>query len=186
MSPRHSARALIADCLLVLASVTIAYALAETNLLVQLLTDSARLGYAGSFLAGIFFTSIFTLAPAAATLGELARTDGVVTVALFGAAGAVVGDLLIFRFVKDRFSDHLASYLEHWHGFARAKEIVARPSLRWLAWSLGGLVIASPLPDELGVALIGASRMSYGWFAVLSFAFNFAGIALVGLAARAI
>lgn len=186
MHKRSSARALAIDAIAIIASIVIALALAETNLLLQLMTNSRTLEYVGSFIAGIFFTSVFTIAPAIATLGEIARVDGVWITALLGALGAMVGDLLIFKFIKDRFSEHLAEYLAHWHGVDRARELIARPSLRWLAWTLGGIVIASPLPDELGVVLIGAARMNAWIFALLAFVFNFFGIVVVGLAARAL
>ena len=50
----------------------------------------------------------------------------------------------------------------------------------------GGLILASPLPDELGVAVLGFSKMRLKYFALLSFVFNFLGIAVIGLVARAL
>jgi hypothetical protein len=57
----------------------------------------------GAFIAGMFFTSIFTTAPALATLGELGLVHNPVVIAIIGGLGAVIGDMVIFKFVRDRF-----------------------------------------------------------------------------------
>ena len=49
---------------------------------------------------------------------------------------------------------------------------------------MGGLIIASPFPDELGIGLLGFSKMRTRWFVLLSFTFNFIGIFLIGLVAK--
>jgi hypothetical protein len=59
---------------------------------------------------------------------------------------------------------------------------MATPYFGWLAPVVGALVIASPLPDELGITLLGIARLRNWQFVVLSFIFNFAGIfAIVSL-----
>jgi hypothetical protein len=57
---------------------------------------------------------------------------------------------------------------------------------RWLSLFVGGLIMASPLPDEVGISLMGMSKIKVPWFVTLSFVFNFIGIVLIGLAARAL
>ena len=57
---------------------------------------------------------------------------------------------------------------------------------RWLTWLIGGLIIASPLPDELGISLLGFSKAKTSLFIVLSFVFNFLGILFIGWVARAL
>ncbi|MBP9757924.1 MAG: hypothetical protein KBD06_04955, partial [Candidatus Pacebacteria bacterium] len=54
---------------------------------------------------------------------------------------------------------------------------------RYLTFFAGGVIIASPLPDELGISLLGLSRMREIHFVPLSFAFNFLGIFIIGLIA---
>ena len=56
-------------------------------------------------------------------------------------------------------------------------------SFRWLTFFAGGFIIASPLPDELGIALLGFSKLKTSLFVPLSFTFNFLGICLIGIAA---
>lgn len=181
-----NARRLFWDLVLLGVSIGFAVVLARTDLLLQVLTQTQQLEIAGSFVAGMFFTSIFTAAPSIATLIELSRFEPLWMTVLFGAAGAVVGDLVIFRFVRDRFAEHLMQYLRMWGGTARLEHFLTRKSSHWIAYIVGGIVIASPLPDELAIALLGASGMSLRRFVPLAFAFNALGILLILLASRAL
>ncbi len=167
-------------------SVVIAVILVRTDALVSLLTRTEELEFWGSFIAGIFFTSIFTTAPAIVTLGEIAQEYPIILTAFAGAVGAVVGDLIIFRFVKERFSEHLMEMVGTQGGRRRLKHLLKVRSFRWLTFLVGGLIIASPLPDELGVALLGFSKMKMSGFIAVSFIFNFIGILIIGVAARSL
>jgi membrane protein DedA with SNARE-associated domain len=142
--------------------------------------------YFGSFVAGLFFTSIFTTAPAIVTLGQIAEANNIWATALFGAFGALIGDLLIFRFVRDELTDHLLEAMKHSPGLRRLRALMRGRHFRWFTIALGGLIIASPLPDELGISLIGLSKSSTKYFIPMSLVFNFIGILIIGLAARAI
>jgi len=167
-------------------SLFVAGLLVWLNIPAALLKEADGFGYASSFFAGSFFTSIFTTAPAIVTLGEIARADGLFETAFFGAMGAVVGDLVLFRFVRDRLTRDIVSLLRHRHLPRRLHAQLRRPGYRWLAFLVGGMIIASPLPDELGVSILGMSRMNMRLFIPISFAFNFIGILLIGVVARAI
>ena len=174
---------LIQDAAVIAASVAVAIILARTDIVINVLTSSQKLELAGSFIAGLFFTSIFTVAPAAVTLGEIAQASSVILTALFGALGAAVGDLIIFKFVRDRFSKHLMELIKTENHGKRLVTLFKLRSFRWLTFLAGGFIIASPLPDELGIALLGFSKLKTSLFIPLSFAFNFVGIYLIGIAA---
>lgn len=175
---------ILADVGLITLSVLIAVMLAKTHALAQLITATTELKLLGTFVAGMFFTSAFTTAPAIATLGEIALSQSIFLTAFLGAAGSVTGDFFIFRFVKDRLSADAIEILRYEGVLKRAKTIYRLRFFRWFAMLLGALVIASPLPDELGVALLGLSKMKTSWFFYLSFAFNFLGILGIGYTAR--
>lgn len=81
------------DLAIIAISVVVAVFLVKTRVIVDILTSSIQLELFGSFVAGIFFTSVFTTAPATVTLGEMARENSVILVAIFGGLGAVAGDL---------------------------------------------------------------------------------------------
>lgn len=174
------------DVLVIIISVIAAVALVQTDILTNVLTSTKGFQFLGSFIAGLFFTSIFTTAPAIATLGEIARFNSILPVALAGAMGAVVGDLLIFRFIRDKFSEHLLELLGHRHMGKRIRVLFKLRLFRWVSLFVGGLIIASPFPDELGISLLGFSKVKTCWFVPLSFLFNFIGIVLIGLIAQAV
>ncbi len=163
------------------ASVAVAAVFAGTDAVADFLISTREMRLLGSFLAGMFFTSVFTTAPAMVALGEISALGGSVWLtAAIGAAGAVVGDLLLFSIVKNRLSEHLALHMRNAKGWSRFSLLLRAKSLRWLSFFIGGLIIASPFPDELGVSLLGISRMRTSWFVALSYVFNFFGILAIG------
>lgn len=175
---------LLQDMVLIFLSIAIAVILLKTNVLIKILISTQELELLSSFVAGMFFTSVFTTAPAIVTLGEIARANSILPTAIFGAMGAVVGDLIIFRFIRDRFSEHLLETIKHQGTRKRIKVLFKLKSFRWLTFFAGGLIIASPLPDELGISLLGFSKMKTSGFIPLSFAFNFIGILLISWIAK--
>lgn len=177
---------LLHDLMVIIGSCAVAYLLVQTGGLAHVLASTGEWQLLGSFIAGLFFTSIFTTAPAIVTLGEMTLENSIVLVALFGAAGAVIGDLIIFRFIRDKFSEHILELLKHRHAGKRVRALFNLRLFRMLSFFVGGLIIASPLPDELGIGLLGFSKMKMVWFIPLSFFFNFVGIVFIGLVARAI
>ena len=180
----HKYKFLLQDTVIILLSILLALVLVKTDVLIKLLTSTRELEFLGSFVAGLFFTSIFTVVPAAVALGEIARTDSIVLTAFFGAIGAVIGDLFIFRFIKDKLSEHLLELLKHQGGFKRLRVLLKLKYFRWLTFLIGGLIIVSPLPDELGISILGFSRTRVWPFIILSFVANFIGILLIGSIAR--
>ena len=180
----HKNNSLLQDAGIVVLSIFIAVILVKTKVLTEILISAQELKLLGSFIAGMFFTSVFTTAPAIVTLGEIARANSIVLTALFGAMGAVVGDIIIFRFIRDRFSEHLLELVKHQGAGKRVKVLLKLKYFRWLTFLMGGLIIASPFPDELGISLLGFLKMRTWRFIPLSFAFNFIGILLIGLVAK--
>ena len=138
----------------------------------------------GSLVAGVFFTSVFTTAPAIVVLAEVAASNSIFSVALFGAIGALLGDMLIFKFVRDRLAENLLDFIKKGHPHLKAL-FYSRAYRRFLPF-LGALVIASPLPDELGLVMLGAAHVKTKSFAAISFVMNFLGILAIGLISRAI
>lgn len=177
---------IIQDIAIVLLSVAIAVALVKTHTLADVLASSQSVERIGSFIAGMFFTSVFTTAPAIVALGEIARANSLIQTAFLGALGAMAGDFIIFRFIRDRFSGHLAEVLKHAKGVRRVKALFRLRIFRWFTFLVGGLIIASPLPDELGIGLLGFAHMSTIRFLPFSFFFNFVGILVIGIAARSL
>jgi hypothetical protein len=172
------------DLSIIFFSLLLTLVLVKTQALSTILSGAVGLKLFGSFIAGMFFTSVFTTVPAIVTLGEISRHNSIFLTALFGALGALVGDLIIFSFIKDKLSEHLNSLLEHTNYWKRVKHILKLKYFRWGTFLLGGLIIASPFPDELGISLMGLSKMKTKSFILISVFFNFIGILLIGLVAK--
>lgn len=184
MSIRHDHSQILRDIVFVIFSILVAIIFVRTQALTHLLDTTKHLQILGSFISGLFFTSIFTTPPAIVALSQISAHGSLITTAFFGALGAVIGDLIIFRFVRDRFSEHLTDMLTHSRGMKRIGALFRNKSFRWFTFFFGGLIIASPLPDEFGITLLGFSKMRTSWFVPLSFVFNFIGILLIGMIAR--
>ncbi|PIR83902.1 hypothetical protein COU18_00600 [Candidatus Kaiserbacteria bacterium CG10_big_fil_rev_8_21_14_0_10_51_14] len=167
-------------------SVLVAVILVKSGILLHVINSVNGFGFLSSFIAGVFFTSVFTTAPAIAALGEISITHSLFMTAFFGALGAMLGDLVIFRFMRDTFSEHISHMVQMRGMSRRLKHLFKLRFFHWFTLLLGGLIIASPFPDELGLSLLGFSHMRTSRFLPMSFTFNFVGILLVGLAARAL
>jgi len=176
---------LMRDLGIIIFSIVIAVILVKTGALKNLLTSTQELKLVGSFVAGIFFVSVFTVAPATVVLAEIAQSNSIFLVAFFGGIGALVGDLVIFRFIKDRLADDFL-YLIKKSKFGRWVSIFHLRLFRWLVPFVGALIVASPLPDELGLTMMGLSKMRTSLFIPLSFLLNSLGILVIGLIAQSL
>lgn len=134
-----------------------------------------QFGLLGIVFSGLFFTSIFTTLPSLILLGEFAQTEHILTVAILGAFGAMIGDYILFHFVKSRIVEDF-EYILNFSNRKRWKEIFKTKLFKFFVPFLGALIIASPLPDELGITLMGFSNMKSKKFLLVSFVFNGLGI----------
>jgi membrane protein DedA with SNARE-associated domain len=177
---------LIEDFAIIILSIFAAVILIKTQVLTEFLTDAQEYTLLGSFFAGMFFTSIFTTAPSVVALAEISQIQPILVVSFVGALGALVGDLIIFRFIKDRLSEHLMELMKHQIEGTRLMFKHHLKFFRWITFFVGAVIIASPLPDEVGIGLLGLSKMSMKWFVPIAFIANFIGILLVALVANSL
>lgn len=173
------------DLLIIIFSIVVAVLLAKTEILKDFITYTQEVKIISSFLTGMFFISIATAAPATVLLVELFKTNSLIEVSLFAGLGAVLGDLLIFRFIKTHIADDLTLLLQKVR-HERTMEIFNLKIFRWIVPFFGAIIIASPLPDELGVTLMGLSKTKTKVFIPLSFILNFLGILIIGLATKSL
>lgn len=176
---------LIRDVGIVIISIFVAIILVRLQILDAVLSAARSTQLLGVFVSGLFFTSAFTTPLSIVALGELSLTVPVWTVAVIGALGAMIGDLIIFTFIRDTFQEDIEEYLKI-HPHRKIQHFFRKRMFRWLTPCIGALIIASPLPDELGLALMGMSRMKRRDLIVISFLFNFFGILLIAGLARAL
>ena len=159
--------------------------LADTEPVRALIQIIGSYGYAGAFVVGIFFVSTFTVAPAAVVLVELAHTLNPVYLALAAGAGGSVGDFLLFRFFKDGVFEELRPFYRKYGG-RHVNRLGKTKLFAWLAPVLGAIIIASPFPDEIGIGLMGLSKIKTWQFVVLTFVLDVLGLLLLVLVARSL
>lgn len=178
-------RKLIDDFFVIGMSIAFALLLLKTHAIQYTLTSTKELEIVGSFMGGMFFTSLFTTAPAMVALGEIAQAYSPLMTALIGAFGAMIIDTIIFLFFRDRLSDHMVSLTKK-KGKKEKVKHAFKTHFKWMPFIIGGLIMASPLPDELAIGIMGFSKMDLKPFMLASYLFNFLGILCIGLVARAL
>lgn len=172
------------DLFIILFSIVVAILFARSALIERVLTATLGMEAISAFVGGIFFVTIFTVAPATVILAGLAQANNILFVAFFGGLGALLGDYIIYRFVRDRIADDV-DYLMQNRG-ERLKAIFRRKIFRWMVPFVGAIIVASPLPDEVGLTMLGLSKFEKKYFIPLSFFLNAVGILIIGLIAKAI
>lgn len=163
--------------LLILSIVLFLYFL-DSSFIQFFIKSIGNLGYIGSFISGLFFVSVFTVAPASAIIFDIAKTLNPYLVALFAGIGAVLGDYIILRILKDRVFEELLPLFKKMHG-SFLETMFASPFFAWLIPLFGAIVIASPLPDEIGISLMGLSKIKNWQFILITFLLNSIGIFII-------
>lgn len=166
---------IIIDILIITASIYLAIYLAHSGAISRLIEAAGNNILLVSLVTGMFFTSFFTTPIAIAAFSNLAGTGNMFLIAAVGGLGAVLGDSLIFFFVREKVSKDVSPLLKG-PRLKHALRLLKKRRYRRILPVIGALIIASPLPDELGLALIGVSTLSRGQFLLLSYAMNTLGI----------
>lgn len=157
--------------------------LAQTPALDHIVKSAGGLGYLGAFITGMFFVSTFTVIPATVVLYHLAESSHPVEVAVLAGFGAMIGDYLIFKFMKDRVFEELRPLFRKF-GRPYTRVLFKSPYFAWLLPLVGAFIIASPFPDEAGVSMLGMSKIKKWQFFTLALVLNTVGIFIVVTAAR--
>jgi len=121
----------------------------------------------GAFLAGMMFASTFTLATGMLILLNLAKNMNIFVLVILAALGAITMDFLLFKFFKDEVAGEIVPIYEEITG-SHLKKILHTRYFGWTLPVLGALIIASPLPDELGISLMGIEQIRTNKFILIS------------------
>jgi hypothetical protein len=182
---RHPKHKILRDLLIVIASFLVTLALVHSGAFNFLIGTDGETYLIGSFIAGILFTSTFTIAPATIVLANIAHVTSPYSVAFWGALGSMIGDLFLFNFIKDNLSKDAEDLLKR-SRFKRLVSVFHLRFFRWLMPLIGALIIASPLPDEIGLAMLGFSKMRIAVLLPVSFVMSFIGILSIALISRSL
>ncbi len=166
----------------------ILYAQGFFDLLPELLNGY---GYISMFFGGLLFSFGFTTPFAIAIFLGMADTVHPVLGAVVAGLGAMVSDMTIFEFVRFSFMDEFRrlkrAAVIRWIRDRFHHETVPERIRQYTAWSIAGILIASPLPDELGVTLLsGYTELRPRTFAAICFGFNTIGIFTMLIASQAL
>jgi hypothetical protein len=133
---------------------------ATTNTIVFTIIAGAM--YSFSFTAGLAVV-LFAHVPVAA--------ETHIQLALIGAFGGLLADLLIFRFIKDVILHELGK---------KAEAFIARETRsrgrRIIMQIIGAIIIASPFPDEIGLTFMGLSHITFWRLVILTYILDAIGI----------
>lgn len=129
-----------------------------------------------AFTAGMLFASTFSIAAGGLIIINLVPTVNPVLLIICGGLGAVSCDLLIFYFFKDKVAEEISPIYSEIISKSHLKKLMHTRFFAWTLPVIGALVIASPLPDELGVSLMGFSQMKLIQFVLISFGSHLIGM----------
>lgn len=143
------------------------------------------------FLTGMLYTTFLTSPIAVVFLVLLSVDNDPLVIAIVGGLGSVFVDLFLLKIIRN-FYKKVSRKI-----FGNSSNSEAKRITKTIKRSLGGvlnpvvivlgsIIIASPLPDELGLAILGLSSLSSAKIVFISFAFNALGIYTISLIAKSL
>ena len=169
--------------------ILIAYIIFRNQWFHNFLLNLGNFGYIGAFFAGMLFTSTFTITIGGLALLNLAKVLPAFPLVVFAGLGAVTCDFLIFKFVKENVVSQITPIYEELERLDKKNHLRKLIHTRYFGWTLpvlGALIILSPLPDELGISLLGISDIKSGKFLLVSLCSHGLGMFLIVTAAAII
>lgn len=161
------------------------FILAQNNTFKAALVGLGEWGYLGAIICGVFSVMTFTAAPALLVLYDLSTRLNLVELALLTGLGAVIGDFIIFTFFKNQVFTELEPLIKRL-SHSPVSHLLHSKYFVWLMPVIGAIILASPLPDELGVPLLSMHKIKKWQFIILSFSLNTVGVLILISSARAI
>ena len=142
------------------------------------------LSYLGIFIAGFLFSFGFTT-PFAVGLFLIINPGNIALAVAIGAIGSFLSDLLIFKMIKLSFMDEFKE-IEETKAMRKFSGVInsniTKKFKLYLLYIFSGIIMASPLPDEFGVALLtGLGHIRTSTLAILSLVTKALGIYLIFL-----
>jgi uncharacterized membrane protein YdjX (TVP38/TMEM64 family) len=136
--------------------IVLAYILFSSNLLSGWIDSFYHLGAFGVFISGAMTAFGFT-APFGIGLLSKMNPSNILFATLIAGIGATLADLLIFHTIKFSFADEL-NKLEETKAIKEIEKITEKHKhvkiVHYLLYLFAGIIIISPLPDEVGVSML--------------------------------
>ena len=139
-----------------------------------------------AIVMGFLFSLTFTAAIATSVFILLSETThNPYLIALLGGVGSILANGLIYKFFKDELLLDIEA-LEPKYAKKIAHRIMHSKLFVGVIPYFAALILASPLPDELGILMLAGSNFKYTKFFLLSFGFHTIGILLIVLFGKAL
>ena len=132
-------------------------------------------GLTGSLVAGILYAYGFTAAIGTAILLISSTQQNIILTGLIAGIGAMIGDIFIFSLIRHPLRDEIKQ-LKKEKIIKLLENKIPLSIKKYTLPIIAMFVIASPLPDELGVGMLATTKIREDIFTLLSYLLNTAGI----------
>ena len=141
--------------------------------------------YLASFGLGVLYAYGFTSPIATGALLILSSEQNLFLTGIIAGFGSLVGDLIIFRFIRSSFQGELKK-LSREKFMKKIQKIMNKyPKSKILIPITACIAIASPLPDEIGVVLFASYKdVTTKTFSIFSYILNTIGIFVILILGR--
>ena len=159
-------------------SIVAAWLILQSPEIKGIIVASADYGYIGALFAGLFFSYGITTPIAIAVFVLLGATLNPILLGLIGGLGAMFSDWTMFTLLRKTLVREVKGMTNN----PRIKAFKKTGLFRLLSKGTplaAGIIIASPLPDELAVALFGFSKIKTKYFLLLSYVCNTIGLIVI-------
>lgn len=171
---KHKPKHRFLQIAVILVSIVIAILILRSDFVENTVSNLGNAGLIGIFVAGIFYAYSFTLAPALATLMLFTNSFNPLFISLFGALGATLGNYLLFHLIRDELPGEAEKLVEE---LEKEESIILKKlKYHWILPLAVAIIFVSPLPDELGVSLLGTAKFNPKKFILLVFFLHFIGL----------
>lgn len=165
---------LIIDLSIIILVVFLSGLLVSTDLEKQILTNFKGNEFWAYLIGGIFSVNFVTAVPAYTFFHKIVTPENFSQVLLGLALGSVIGDTLIFNFIKFRIVENFIKIFKTNEKISKLIK-TRKQFLRLILIFVGSLIIMSPFPDEIALLLMGFSRIKNLYFIPISLILNLLG-----------
>jgi len=135
-------------------------------------------------MMGFMFSLTFTAAISTSVFVLLAETThNPFLIAIIGGLGSLAANSIVYKIFREEIVDDI-EFLEKKYARKIAHKIIHSRLIVGLTPYLAALLLASPLPDELGIMLLAGANFRYTRFFLLSFGLHTLGILFIILLAQ--
>ncbi len=169
--------------LILILAIIFSYILFKEPHIANFLLQLGKIRFIGLFIAGMLFAFGFT-APLAVGFFISYTPQNIYLATIIASLGVVASNLFIFSFIKLSFIDEFKKLertstikkFAKFFGQFNGKSLGGKIRI-YLAYVFIGIIIASPLPDEIGVVLLsGLTHIKKVTLAVITFILGAIGI----------